>query len=243
MKVLSKNPLSMTNQRIKPQGFVVNMVLPLVALVVILWMDHKTPGVTLTPLFAGIAILLMAFTLTFHWVCLWTLIYSMAVLGVFLLPLWGFFIGWSSPPVSVMTHYIRGISFLITALLGINFSRTLRTRNQLNNELVELLENLPVPVITSDRNGVVKFMNRSMDQLLGNIKTSDDSTFFDLFSPVGRQGETISAYLARFSQGRVGLDDLIPVEIHGKPLLAKTRLMQSFSPPILVTVIEDTPAV
>jgi PAS domain-containing protein len=104
-----------------------------------------------------------------------------------------------------------------------------------------LLEKLPVPVITSDRNGVVKFMNHSMTHLLGKDEGRDGATFFDLLAPPGRQGETISSYLSRFSARSKNSDSTIQVQIHGQEYLAKTRLMESSVPQIIVSVIEKSP--
>ena len=229
----------MTDSRTELIGRVRNILLPALFLAMTLWFDHKTPGVTVTPLFAGVGVLVMAFTLPLPSMILWTFAYTVSVLAVFLLPVWGVFIGWYSPPVSMMTQYVRAFSFIATAVLGVNFSMTMTRQRRLNDELRMLLEKLPVPVITSDRNGVVKFMNHAMSQLLGSVEGSEKATFFDLFSPPGRQGETISLYLARFSIRRGTPSDPIPVEIGGKPFLARTRLMESAFPPFMISVIEE----
>ena len=232
----------MTDRRTEQIDSVRNILFPALFLALTLWIDHKTPGVTVTPLFAGVAVLVMAFELQLAWMVFWTISYTACVLAVFLLPVWGVFIGWYSPPVSMMTQYVRAFSFIATAVLGVSFCRTMTRQRGLNTELRMLLEKLPVPVITSDRNGVVKFMNNSMALLLGEARNTDQSTFFDLFSPPGRQGETISSYLSRFSLRHGTPSAPIPVEIRGKPFLARTRLMESAVPPIMITVIEENPS-
>lgn len=232
----------MTDRWSKKSDGVRSILLPALFLALTLWIDHKTPGVTVTPLFAGVAILVMAFELPLAWMVFWTISYTACVLAVFLLPVWGFLIAWYSPPVSVTTQYIRAFSFIATAVLGVSFCRTMTRQRGLNAELRTLLEKLPVPVITSDRNGVVKFMNNSMAILLGGAQNTDQSTFFDLFSPPGRQGETISSYLSRFSLRHGTPSAPIAVEIRGKAYLARTRLMESAIPPFMITVIEDKPS-
>ena len=218
-----------------------NFLAPALFLFFTLWLDHKTPGITVTPLFAGIAVLVMAFQLPLPWMVFWTVSYTACVLAVFLLPVWGFLIAWYTPPVSMMTQYIRAFSFIATAVLGVGFCRTLARQRGVNDELKMLLEKLPVPVITSDRNGVVKFMNHSMTHLLGKDEGRDGATFFDLLAPPGRQGETISSYLSRFSARSKNSDSTIQVQIHGQEYLAKTRLMESSVPQIIVSVIEKSP--
>jgi PAS domain-containing protein len=229
----------MTDRRINNKSSIRNILLPALFLVIALWLDHKTPGITITPLFAGVGILVMAFQLPLPWMAFWTVSYTACVLAVFLLPVWGFLIAWYSPPVSMMTQYIRAFSFIATAVLGVGFCRTLARQRGVNDELKMLLEKLPVPVITSDRNGVVKFMNHSMAQLLGRNGGRDGATFFDLLAPRGRQGETISSYLSRFSARSKNSDSTIQVQIHGQEYLARTRLMESSVPQIMVSVIEE----
>jgi PAS domain-containing protein len=229
----------MTDCKREHSNLLRNFLAPALFLFFTLWLDHKTPGITVAPLFAGIAVLVMAFQLPLPWMIFWTVSYTACVLAVFLLPVWGFLIAWYSPPVSMMTQYIRAFSFIATAVLGVGFCRTLARQRGVNDELKMLLEKLPVPVITSDRNGVVKFMNHSMAQLLGRDGGRDGATFFDLLAPRGRQGETISSYLSRFSSRSKNSDSTIQVQIHGQEYLARTRLMESSVPQIMVSVIEE----
>lgn len=218
-----------------------NALVPGLVLMAILWIDHKTPGITVTPLFAGVGILVMAFTLRSDWMLFWSSVYTAAVVAVFLLPVWGVLIGWSSPPRSIATQYIRAATFFATAILGVSFNLILSRQRKMASEFRILLEGMPVPVLTSDRNGVILLMNKSMKQLLEIERGLTGASYFDLLSPHGRQGETIAAYLGKFSVNGNSLDQALPVEIRGKSYLAKTRLMESITPPVMITMIDDSP--
>lgn len=216
-----------------------NVLIPGFALLCILWIDHKTPGITVTPLFAGVAILILAFSLRPKWMIFWAIAYTGAVLAVLLLPVWGVLIGWSSPPVNIATQYIRAFTFLATAALGVSFSLILSRQRRMATEFRILLEGMAVPILTSDRNGVILFMNKSMERLLQIESGLAEVSYFDLLAPHGRQGETIATYLGKFSVNGNSPHQSLAVEIRGKSYLARTSLMESISPPVMITMIHD----
>jgi PAS domain-containing protein len=102
-----------------------------------------------------------------------------------------------------------------------------------------MLEKLTLPVITSNHDGRIVFLNRAAMDALGwrgdhNLAIS----YFDALAPKGVQGELIASYLRRFDQGNAGEMPPLNLECCGRRCLGYTRMMESKSPRLLLTMLD-----
>jgi PAS domain-containing protein len=219
---------------------IADVILPAAYLLIVMWLDHITPHTTITPLFGIIGLLFMAFYLKPTWMIAWGGIYSVVVVGVFLLPHWGFLIQFVSPPSDILTLYVRGGTFLIGAILAMKLCTTLSRLNKVEYDLAAIFDSFEDPIIASDHNGKIHYLNKSAEQIsTAHGPMEVGSSFFDLI-PKDVQGQGIANYLGRFRMGISQISDPLDLECGGRKFTGHTRLMQSTIPPLLVTRMEGT---
>jgi len=113
----------------------------------------------------------------------------------------------------------------------------------MNKEQEEVLNSMMEPIVTSDIDGKIRFLNKSARSLLieaGEAVESGEAgeaggNFFDNFFPKKTMGSCISNYLKQFDsqQNHVPLN----LEISSKKYSTETRLLSSGGGKILVTII------
>jgi PAS domain-containing protein len=180
----------------------------------------------------------MAFYLKPTWMIAWGVIYSVVVVSVFLLPHWGFLFQFVSPPSDILTLYVRGGTFLIGAALSMKLCTTLSRLNKVEHDLAAIFDSLGDPIIASDHNGKIHYLNKSAELISTTHGPMEvGSSFFELI-PKDAQGQGIANYLGRFGMGISQNYDPLDLECGGRKFNGHTRLMQSTIPPLLVTRME-----
>jgi PAS domain-containing protein len=219
---------------------IADVILPAAYLLIVMWLDHITHHATITSLFGIIGLLVMAFYLKPTWMIVWGGIYSVVVIGVILLPHWGFLIQHVSPPSDLLTLYVRAGTFLIGAILAMKLCTTLSRLNKVEYDLAAIFDSFEDPIIASDHNGKIHYLNKSAEQIsTAHGPMEVGSSFFELI-PKDAQGQGIANYLGRFRMGISQISDPLDLECGGRKFTGHTRLMQSTIPPLLVTRMEGT---
>jgi PAS domain-containing protein len=181
----------------------------------------------------------MAFYLKPTWMIVWGVIYSVVVVGVFLLPHWGFLIQFVSPSSNILTLYVRGGTFMIGSVLAMKLCTTLSRLNKVEHDLTAIFDSFEDLIITSDHNGKIHYLNKSAEQIpTVNGAMEVGSSFFELI-PKDSQGQGIANYLGRFGMGTSQNSDPLDLESGGRKYNGHTQLMQSTIPPLLVTRMEE----
>ncbi len=169
-----------------------NYLLPLLALVVILVVDRIVGSVLLAPTLDIFLLAVLAVRLEPKVVTRWFVITSL-VTFYSLNDNAGFPAGPDFPPGTVT---VRSISFLASGLLAVTMNRYLFSLNENNRHLVDMLHELPCPVVVSDAAGELLFSNRKAAEMLKrNEQELTGESFFSLFTSSERQGNTIQSYI------------------------------------------------
>ena len=208
---------------------------PMAYLLMVLWLDHITPGVTITPLFGIVGLLLMAYFLSPLWVIFWSAVYTGVVVAVFLMPVWGFFLGWVSPPHDLLTPYVRTITFLISGIMASRLSLSLNRLDKVTFDLGEIFDSLSSPMIASDHTGKIRYLNKAAQALLKDAERLEVGSSIFALAPKDHQGRMIADYIAHFR--RRTLQKPLELELGGRRLSGSTMIMESTSPKLLVTMI------
>jgi len=225
----------MTGTRPLQSSLARDLVAPLAYLLMILWLDHLTPHVTITPLFGIVGLLLMAYFLRPFWVVTWSTIYTGVVVAVFLMPVWGFFLRWVSPPHDLLTLYVRTITFLVAAIMASRLSLSLNRLDKVTFDLRQIFDSLSSPLIASDHNGKIHYMNEAAQELLSKASKLEIGSSIFALAPKDHQGKMIADYLLRFRER--SLHKPMELAIDGMRLMGSTQLMESTRPKLLVTLI------
>lgn len=213
---------------------------PLAYLLIIVAIDYLTPKTTVIPLLGVLGLMLMAFRLPPRMVIFWSGAYSLAVTSVFLKPAWYHWMNHSAAQIDDLTAYMRSLTFIAAGGMAVLLSLSLRKLRSTNEELNELLDALPNPLLTSDEAGTIRFFNKAAGTLIKEEQLlTPRPSYFDLFSPTGMKGRLIADYLGMFknksdyaAKGRLNL------EIYNQKAIGHTRLMSSGPSVLLVTRIE-----
>ena len=211
------------------------VILPLLYILVVIGIDALIPDAPVTPLFAVIGVFLMAFFFRPQEIIFWSLIFVLMVVLIFFNPFFVNLVNRASPGSDQLTPYIRTIGFMLTASVAVFLNLTLHRLRLINRDLDDILNVLPGPVITSDENGTIYYANSPARKIL-KIEEGGAiyKNFFELLTPKGSSGATISSYIKCFSHNT----DVIDLELEdGTPVIGHTKMLSSKSPKLLVTVI------
>lgn len=228
------NPLS--RFKIDPVG---EALLPFGYLLLVLTLDFVTPKTVLTPLFGIVGLLVFAYCLRPGWMFFWSFLYSIMVTTLFVSPNLYAFFNKEISPTDFLTPYVRSATFVAGAALSASLCTALWRARAMNDDLREMLEKLTLPVITSNHDGRITFLNRAAMDALGWEGDHDRAiSYFDALAPKGVQGELIASYLRRFEQGNAGELPPLDLECSGRRCRGFTRLMRSKSPRVLMTMLD-----
>jgi len=222
--------------KINPAG---EVLLPLGYLLLVLTLDFITPKAVLTPLLGIVGLLVFAYCLTPSWMTVWSSVYAVVVTVLFISPGIYLFFHKEAPQTDFITPYARSGTFIAGAALSASLCAALSRARAMNDDFRDMLEKLMVPVITSNHDGRIVFLNRAALDAFGwggdhNLETS----YFDALSPKGVQGELIASYLRLFDQGSAGVMPPLKLECRGRRCLGHTRMMESKSPRLLLTMLD-----
>ena len=184
----------------RPFEWINESVIPFAYLVLVICLDRMTGQTMMTPLFGIIGLMVLAFSLPPRSMIFWAVIYSLIVATIFLSPERLRFLNANAVNHTEMTPYVRSCTFTIAAILSLLLSVVLNRLKTSRGELQEILENLPVPVLISDDDGKIRFVNQIACEILAMPSVEVQGySFFDLLAPKEFQGATIANYLARFN--------------------------------------------
>ena len=213
--------------------------LPLGYLLLVLTLDFITPKAVLTPLFGIVGLLVFAYCLTPGWMTFWSSVYAVVVTALFISPGIYMFFHKEAPQTDFLTPYARSGTFIAGAALSASLCAALSRARAMNDDFRDMLEKLTLPVITSNHDGRINFLNRAaMDALGWGGDHHLAISYFDALAPKGVQGELIASYLRRFDQGNAGEMPPLNLECRGRRCLGYTRMMESKSPRLLLTMLD-----
>jgi PAS domain-containing protein len=222
--------------KIDPVG---EALLPLGYLLLVLTLDFVTPKTVLAPLFGIVGLLVFAYCLTPAWMTFWSSVYAVVVTVLFISPSVYFLFNKEAPVSDFLTPYVRSGTFIAGAALSAFLCAALSRARAMNDDFRDMLEKLTLPVITSNNDGRIVFVNRAAMEALGWEGDRDRAiSYFDALSPKGVQGELIASYLRRFNPGNAGELPPLNLECRGRRCLGYTRMMASKSPRLLLTMLD-----
>jgi PAS domain-containing protein len=203
----------------------------------ILFLDHLLSMATITPLFASIGLLMMAFYLRPKAMYCWAISYCVIVALVLLHPgIARMMHDVISPQGNRVTPLLRLGHEICTATLASFTCYYLNKLQILLGEERDIVSGLPVPVITSDFNGNIRYANDHAVKLLG-LKSCAPSgvSYFDLLAPKRMHGEFIAEYFRRMD-GQLGKSPFI-LEHEGISMIGNTQLLASKTPKLMLTIL------
>jgi PAS domain S-box-containing protein len=211
-------------------------VIPFSYLLVVLLIDATTARSTITPLFGIIGLLVLSFCITPRVMTFWAAFYSMTVVAIFMNPMLFHLLNRDAPESDGLTPLVRSATFVVGAIISTLFCRVQYRLKLSNFGLNQMLEKLPVSVITSDQDGRIHFANKSAAALVGlSSKDLRGMLFFDLFADKDRQGATIADYLRRFSSPHV--EEALLLKCRGTNYMGSTRVLDTSSPILLMIIL------
>jgi len=224
------------------RGGIDNLVIPLVYLILVLVLDFFTPHSTITPLFAIIGLLVFSFGMAPGLMLFWACFYSLVVVSIFLDPSFFHLLNRESPAGDEFTGYVRSATFLVGATLAILLCIVQSRLKQSNLGLIQMLEKLPIPVITSDQDGKIHFANLRAASILGlSSKDLEGKSYFDILADKDRQGATIAAYL-RIFQSQSDNNETLLLKRGVKYYTGTTQLLTNLKQSLLMTILMESEA-
>ncbi len=217
---------------------VIEIVVPLCLIAGILFLDFSLSYPTITPFAASITLLVMAFYLRPAVMIWWALVYCVIVGMVLLHPeIARRMNGGVVYREDLITPLLRFGHAVCTAALASLLCNSLNKLRGLLREERDIVSLLPLPVITSDFNGNIRYANIHAVRLLGlkSQKPSGES-YFDLLAPKGRHGEFIAEYFKRMDGQLIKTPFIL--EHDGLPLTGVTQVMEARAPKLMITFLE-----
>ena len=217
-----------------------NLIYPLAGLAGVLAVDHfYFTGVMLTPAGNFIMMAILALRLKPATMIFWAVAFVASTLFVLMNP--DFVMkGRMDFHANV---FVRGIGAMTGASLAVFLCIQRGRLIQDHEQMLAVLSKMPVPLVLSDENGDVLFVNLQASALL---KVTDEEargdSFFSLLESTTQKGTAVQRYLAIFdSRKTTEIEDTYrprksPGEIfHGQSILVETagtkRMVTIFSPP------------
>lgn len=214
------------------------VLIPSAYLTLVLWFDSVMTRSTVTPLFGIIGLLFFSFRLTPAAMAWWASVYSLTVVVIFMNHVLLQFLDRGTAPGDDLTPLLRSATFVTAAVLATLFCRVQHRLRQGNAGLTQILEKIPVPVITSDQDGRIRFANGAAASVAG-LSSPEllGRSFFDLFADKDRQGATIADYLRRFATPHVGQP--MALKCRGTRYLGTTQVMGATGQRLLLIILTE----
>jgi len=214
------------------------LLIPLAYLVLVICLDRLTGQTTMTPLFGIIGLMVLAFCLPPRSMIFWTVIYSLIVSSIFLSPERLRFLNTNAVNYTEITPYVRSCTFTIAAILSLLLSHVLNRLKSSQGDLQKILDNLPVPILISDDDGRIRFVNHSACEILAMPSVEVQGySFFDLLAPKEFQGATIANYLGRFNSPSI--KDPLLLEYRGIKYKGHTQTLESRKKKLLMIALSE----
>jgi PAS domain-containing protein len=215
-----------------------NIFIPFIYIIIVLFIDIGVPNATVTPLFALIGLMVFALQAIPGWMYFWSFIYSLIVLLIFFNPFFIKIFNKNASLDNVATCYIRSFTFFIGSYLASLLCLKISTIKSRDNDMMQFIQNMSNPLLISDINGRIIYCNHALYKLLNtDSEHIENSTFFDLFAPKNHQGMFIAEYLKQF-------DAVIPkhefnLEFCGRKVTGTSQLVESRNSRKMVTILNE----
>ena len=216
---------------------ILEILMPLGLIAGILILDLMLSCSTIIPFAASIALLVMSFYLRPAAMYGWAVIYCVIVGLVLLQPeMVARMNRVIVLPDDRITPLLRLGHAVCTAALASLLCHSLNKLRGLLSEERDIVSRLPLPVITSDFNGNIKYANTHAVQLLG-LESQNPSgvSYFDLLAPKNRHGEFIAEYFKRMD-GQL-IKSPFMLEHDGLSVVGSTQLLTSKAPKLMLTIL------
>ncbi len=171
------------------------IVVPFVAVLAVFLIEVETPGLRVTPSLLTIALAIFALFLSPRAVLWWAVIlFFPVVLALLLVPNNGVY----ETPVFVA---LRSSAYVAVAGVAVGLSRYRWNSERRFEGLLDLFDALKTPVVVSDIDGNINFVNRACCELLGRDAAELKGTsFFSIFTQPDQRGQSIERYLKFFDK-------------------------------------------
>lgn len=213
-----------------------NYLLPLLAQIAIVIVDHLVGSVLLAPTLNIFLLAVLAVRLEPRAVTLWFIVTSLVTVYS-LNDNAGFPF---EPDFSPGTVAVRSFSFIASGALAVAMNRYLFKINQHNRHLVEMLYELPCPVVVSDAAGALLFSNRKASKMLE--KDERDllgQSFFAFFISSEQRGNAIQSYMRLTDEEQPREVELtLATDLEHRPIHATQIPMDLTSAKCVVTALE-----
>jgi len=218
---------------------------PLFYIFVVIWIDYEIAVSIITPVFAVVGLTYMALSFSPRRMLFWAIIYSLIVSGIFFIPQVQYLLN-NQQITDPVTAWTRTGSFFVTSLLACKYCNSLHELRTMNKEQEGVLNLMGEPIVTSDIDGKIRFMNNSAKTLLfksgesGESGESVQKNYFENFFPKKTMGASIANYLKQFDDHKE--HGLLEVEVASKQYHANTQMLTSGRERILVTIVSSKSA-
>jgi hypothetical protein len=222
--------------------------LPLIFGAAVIFIDSLITSTTITPFALSLGLLLMAFYVSPRLIYFWSFIYITIIVLIFFNPVLGKLIvqntnSMPNPniPFDRYTPYFRVAHAACTAILACFLCYFLNKLRALLWEERNIVGSVPLPVITSDFNGNIRYANTQAMSLLNlSSHVPINASYFDLLAPKDQHGPFIAEYFKRMD-GRCH-EQPLAVECNEISMSASTRVMAFGPPKLLLTFIYPSAA-
>lgn len=175
-----------------PRNALIQWVLPALVLIAAISFDYTNwLNFSVVPLACVFSLVLFSFLLPSRQLIGWTLVYILAIAAT----LWVRRSIWSgghgNAEALVAT---RALGAAAAGVLACLFAKRREQDHLAVNEINRLMDQMAIPVITSDQDGWLMHLNSKASELLGEDATKG-SPFFEHFSVLSAKGKTIQSYV------------------------------------------------
>ncbi len=191
-----------------------DFVFPATALVMIVIADHYSiTGAVTTPTLNFLMMGLLAMYLSPIYMAFWALVYTSV--SVWML----YHLNFSQPGLinTTLNFNTRSIGALVGGGIAFVLCMT-RARAAGNHEqLLLFLKRIPIPVVVSDRNGVILFISKEASEWMGiSNEAAAAQSYFALFMNVSDQGTAVQKYLTMLD-GKGSEESIIRLKMINRP--------------------------
>lgn len=171
------------------------LAVPFAVVLAVFLIEIETPGLRVTPSLLTIALTIFALFLSPRAVFWWAVaLFIPVVLTLWLVPNGGV-------RESAALVALRSLAFVAVACVAVGLSRYRWDSEQQLQGLLALFDALQTPVVVSDIDGNINFVNRACCELLGRDAAQlKGSSFFSIFSQPNQRGQSIERYLKFFDK-------------------------------------------
>jgi len=169
------------------------LVVPLIAVLSVFLLEAGTPEMRVTPSLLTIALATFALFLSPRAVLWWAVVFFIPVVTTLLL------IPNNGVRETAAFVILRSGAYVAVAWVAVGLSRYRWESERRLDGLLSLFDSLKTPLVVSDIDGNINFVNRSCCELLGRDAAEiKDTNFFSVFSQPEQRGQSIERYLRLF---------------------------------------------